>query len=365
MKRTPCAPTLKPATAPTPRLLTTLAALTLTLAAMATSLAPAASASPTPVGGVPAAGNDISWPQCPKGGGGYGLPGPQASAKFVVIGLTDGGSFRANPCLSVQVAAARARHLWTAGYAISTYPTRAELARYGGTGSLAARLARVGRAEARFNLATLRRVGLKVPMVWVDIEPRAKAPWSASTANNNAVINGVLAGYKAAGVRVGVYSYDRAWKSITGGRVMPAMPSWVPVGKRGRTAAWARCKVPSYSGTTPSLVQWTDGVRDYNLTCPGITGTPASGSPLTRWMNVRLAVGSHGSAVVALQRRLGGLKADGSYGSLTRAKVVAFQRARHLRANGVVSISVWRALGAGIPYTPVKASQIRRLFAST
>jgi len=365
LKSTLCVPTLKLPVTARRRPLTTFAALTLTLAAAATSLAPAAYASPVPPGGRAAAGNDISWPQCPKGSGGYGLPGPQASAKFVVIGLTDGGSFAANPCLSGQVAAARARHLWTAGYAISTYPTRAELARYGGTGSLAARLARVGRAEARFNLATLRRVGLKVPMVWVDIEPRAKAPWSASTANNNAVIDGVLAGYKAAGVRAGVYSYDRAWKSITGGRVMPTMPTWYPVGKRGRTAAWARCKVASFSGTTPSLVQWTDGVRDYNLTCPGVTGTPASGSPLTRWMNVRLAVGSHGSAVVALQRRLGGLKADGSFGRLTKAKVVAFQRARHLRANGIVSISVWRALGAGIPYIPVRASQMRRMFAST
>ena len=363
MKLTSFGPTLKPPVRP--GLLTTLAALALTLAAVATSLAPVASASPTPPGSVAAGGNDISWPQCPKGGGGYGLPGPQASAKFVVIGLTDGGSFRANPCLRGQVAAARGRHLWTAGYAISTYPTRAELARYGGTGSLAARLARVGRAEARFNVATLRRVGLRVPTVWVDVEPRTKAPWSADRANNNAVIDGVLAGYKAAGVRAGVYSYAKAWTSITGSRVMPATPTWVPVGHKGRAAAAARCQVASFSGSKPLLVQWTDGRRDYNLTCPGITGIAATGSPLTPLLNVRLALGSRGRAVAALQARLGGLKADGAFGSRTKVKVVALQRVRRLRANGVVTSAVWRALGAGPRYTPVKGSQMRRLFAST
>lgn len=347
-----------------PGVLTTLVALTLTMAAAATLLAPGDSASPLPPGRVAAAGNDISWPQCPKGAGGYGLPGPQASATFVVIGLTNGGSFRANPCLARQVAAARSRHLWTAGYAIHTFPTRAEVVRYGGTGSVATRLARVGRAEAGFNLATLRRVGLKVPMVWMDVEPRTKAPWSASRANNNAVIDGVLAGYRAAGVRAGVYSYDRAWTAITGNRAMPSMPTWVPVGHRGRTVAAARCSVASFTGSKPWLVQWTDGVRDYDLTCPGITGNAARGSRLTAFMNVRLALGSRGRAVAALQARLG-LKADGAFGPQTKVKVVAFQRARHLRVNGVVTGSVWRALGAGVPYTPVKGSQIRRLFAST
>jgi hypothetical protein len=365
MELTPRVPTLKRPVAVRPRLLTPLAALTLTLASAATSLAPAASASPTPPGGVATAGNDISWPQCPKGGGGFGLPGPQPSAKFVVIGLTDGGSLRANPCLGRQVVAAKARHLWTGAYAVSTYPTGTELARYGGTGSLATRLARVGRAEAAFNLATMRRVGLRAPMVWVDIEPRTKAPWSASIANNNAVIDGVLAGYKAGGVRTGLYSYDKAWKSITGTRALPAVPTWFPVGRKGQAAASARCSVVSFSGSKPWLVQWTDGVRDYNLTCPGITGKAATGSPLTALMNVRLAVGSRGSAVAVLQRRLGGLKADGVFGPLTKAKVVAFQRARHLSVNGVVTSPVWRALGAGVPFTPVKGSRIGVLFAST
>lgn len=351
---------------PRSRVLTTLtAALTLALSATAVSLAPVATASTTPPGAVPAAGNDISWPQCPKGGGGFGLPGPQASARYVVIGLTDGGSFRANPCLARQVAAARARHLWTGAYAIATYPTAAQLARYGGRGTLATRLRRVGAAEASFNVATMRRAGLRAPMVWVDVEPRVRTPWSSNKARNNLVIDGALARYQGLGVRTGFYSYVAAWRSITGARSLPSMPSWVPVGHKGRAVARTRCSVRSFSGSKPWLVQWTDGVRDYDLTCPGITGRAATGSVLTRYLNVRLATGSRGPAVVALQRRLGGLKADGAFGSRTRAKVVALQRAKHLRVNGVVTAGVWRALGAGVRYTPVRGSRMAILFRST
>ena len=52
----------------------------------------------------------------------------------------------------------------------------------------------------------MREAGLRVPMVWVDVQPYRVAPWSKSPAGNNAVIDGVLAGYKAAGFRTGIYS---------------------------------------------------------------------------------------------------------------------------------------------------------------
>jgi len=321
--------------------------------------------STTPAGGVSAAGNDISWPQCPKNLGGYNLPGPQAGAKFVVIGLTAGGSFGANPCLGRQVAEARARHLWAGVYAISTYPTSAQLARYGGTGTSTQRLWRAGRAEARFNLAMMRRAGLRAPIVWVDVEPRTTSPWSADRAANIAVIDGVLAGYKAGGVRAGLYSYAKAWTPITGGWALPAVPTWVPVGSKGKAVALARCAVASFSGAKPWMVQWTDGKRDYDYTCPGITGTASVGSVLTLYQNTVLAPHSRGPAVVALQVRLGGLKANGVFGPATKSKVVAFQRARHLRANGVVTTAVWRALGAGVAYVPVSGSRVGALFAST
>ena len=353
------------------RLTAIAATLALILSAPASSVslgtvAPPASAPQALVPGDTAYGNDISWPQCPKGGGGYGLPGPMASASFAVLGLTDGGSFRANPCLARQIASVKARHLLAGAYAISTYPTSAQLTRYGGAGTLPVRLGRVGAAQAGFNLATMARVGLRSPMVWVDVEPRTRSPWSASAVNNNAVIDGVIARYKAAGVRAGIYSYDKAWKAITGARVLPGVPTWVPVGHKGRAVAAATCAVASYAGSKPWLTQWTDGVRDYNLTCPGVTGRAARGNLLTPYLNVGLASGSRGGAVAVLQRRLGAANANGIFGATTRARVVAFQRARHLTANGIVGSAVWRALGAGTgTYTPPVRGLMGALFAST
>jgi hypothetical protein len=340
--------------------------LILSAAACSANVAAPVKASPAPAPGATAYGNDISWPQCPRGGGGYGLPGPMASASFVVLGLTDGGSFRPNPCLARQVASAKSGHLWTGAYAISTYPTSEQLTRYGGTGTVPVRLRRVGAAQAGFNITTMARVGLRPPMVWVDVEPSTRTPWSATPDNNNAVIDGVIARYQAAGLRAGIYSYDKAWKAITGARVLSGVPTWVPVGYKGRAVAAATCAGASYAGDKPRLTQWTDGVRDYNLTCPGVTGWAAGGNLLTPYLNVGLANGSRGEAVAVLQRRLGELNATGVFGPATQARVVAFQRARHLTANGIVGSAVWRALGAGTgTYTPPVRGFMGALFAST
>ena len=74
-------------------------------------------------------GGDISWPQCPKGMGipekrSEGLPLPDSSARFVVIGLTNGPGFVANPCLASQVAWAKSQHLLVSAYSVISGPTR-------------------------------------------------------------------------------------------------------------------------------------------------------------------------------------------------------------------------------------------------
>ena len=114
------------------------------------------------------------------------------------------------------------------------------------------------------------------------------------------------------------------------------------------------------------LTQWTDGVRDDNLTCPVVTGRAVQGNLLRPYLNVRLAIGSRGDAVAVLQRLLGAAIADGAFGPTTRARVVAFQRARHLTADGVLGSAVWRALGAGSgTYTPAVRGFMDALFAPT
>ena len=248
--------------------------------ALGFSVSPA-QASVMPAVGSTATGADISWPNCPRGMGiperrTAGKPMPISSASFVVMGLTNGPAIYPNPCLASQVQWVKARHLWAGAYSIVSFPTAAELRRYGGSGTTAQKLRRVGLAQAAVNVAVMRRAGLAAPMVWVDVEPVKGWPWSASPAENNLVIDGVLAGYRAAGLRTGLYSYAYGWKQITGGRALPALPIWVTSGNNSAAAAAARCNTGRFSGGPVWLAQWSDGARDFNLTCPGVTGKNGS-----------------------------------------------------------------------------------------
>ncbi|MFN2540404.1 MAG: hypothetical protein ABR549_19920 [Mycobacteriales bacterium] len=225
-----------------------------------------ARSSTLPAASAPVTGADISWPNCPPGMGipqrrTLGQPMPPAGTKYVVVGLTNGPGFTPNPCLSSQLSWVKRRHLWLGVYSVVSYPTAAQLARYGGTGTLRTRLHRVGVAQARFNLATMRKAGLaKAPMVWVDVEPVKGWPWSASTSANNALIDGAMLAYRVAGMHVGLYSYKYGWREITGGRRLPNVATWVPL---------STCSRPSFSGGPILLTQTTSNGSDINKTCPG------------------------------------------------------------------------------------------------
>jgi len=178
---------------------------------------------------------------------GYGLPMPSASAQFVVIGLTNGVGYHPNQCLASQVAWAKAHHVYTAAYAMTTYPTTRQLATYGlkgpyeGTG-LATRLANAGYAQALFNVASMRRAELVSPIVWVDVEPTSIAPWTKNIAANKAVIDGVLRGYQAAGFKVGIYSNRIGYRKILGS-TRYGLPEWRTAGPRCRDSirSWSPC----------------------------------------------------------------------------------------------------------------------------
>ena len=67
---------------------------------------------------------------------------PRADAEYVVIGLTNGPGFHANPCLADQVAYAREHGLLVAAYSVISWPDEAAQAQYGG-------LQEAGHAQAR------------------------------------------------------------------------------------------------------------------------------------------------------------------------------------------------------------------------
>lgn len=346
-----------------------LPSLALALVSALASPATVARAAVQPPVGSLVTGADISWPNCPKGMGiperpTQGLPLPEASAKYVILGLTNGPAFTPNPCLASQVTYVKQRHLWLGAYAITSYPTAAQFYGYGGTGPVVSRLYRTGQAQARYNLATMKRAGITVPMLWIDVEPVAGRPWASYTPYNQAVVQGAVQVYAAAGLKLGFYSYNNGWKQIMGAARYPNTPTWVPSGKDTAASALAKCSAPSFSGGPVLLGQWTKGGRDYNLTCPGVTGSAPARNPLTPYVNVTLRKGSRGAAVVALQRRLA-LEADGVFGSMTQAKVASVQKTYYRMApTGVVTAPLWKALGAGT-MVAARASTFPRLFTST
>jgi hypothetical protein len=321
--------------------------------------------------GVRLTGGDISWPNCPKGMGipsrrGEGKPLPLGSARFVLLGLTNGPGFTADPCLADHVAYARRARLWTGAYAMTTFPTASQQAAYGATGpwspaSVPGQLRNAGYAQAMFNVSSMRSVGLDVPMVWVDVEPYPVAPWSRSRPANRDVVRGAVRAYEDSGYRVGFYSYDGGWRAVVGAWRQPAYAAWVPVGhaRHGYAAALARCGRASFSGGRVLLAQWIEADRDRDLTCPALTGRAAGPHPLTRWIDRRLHQGSRGAAVRALQQAIG-VHVDGVFGERTRAALVGFQRARGLVADGVTGRPTWQALGAGrrLPQRPSRLAEV-------
>jgi hypothetical protein len=229
----------------------------------------------------PLYGNDVSWPQCPAGVGsprpGYGLPMPASTAKFVLIGLTDGPGFTTNPCLPTQVAWAKSHHVYTAGYAVATYPTTRQLTAYAHSGpystsTLLGKLRNTGYAEARYNVARIKASGLTTPMVWIDVEIYPFRPWHASTLYNRAVVQGLVLGYQRSGFRVGFYSTTTQWPSIVG-RLNYTVPEWHTAGPRTMAVALSRCSEGSFQGGRIILAQWWTSGRDYDLTCPAYSSS--------------------------------------------------------------------------------------------
>ncbi len=123
-------------------------------------------------------------------------------AEYVVIGLTNGPGFHANPCLADQVAYAKEHELLVAAYSVISWPDEAAQQQYGG-------LEEAGHAQAQFNLQSMKAAGLDSPIIWLDVEQVPHYEWSTSTAANAEVVLGAAKGYAEAGYRVGVYSTPR------------------------------------------------------------------------------------------------------------------------------------------------------------
>ncbi|NVN00592.1 FG-GAP-like repeat-containing protein [Arthrobacter sp. SDTb3-6] len=229
-------------------------------------------------------GNDVSWPQCPTAAGGYGLPLPPDSAQFVVIGLTRGLPFTANPCLASEAGWAAARNKPAHGYAMAAFPTAAQLLTYKARGpwsaaTRAGQLSNVGYAEAAAAVSAMAGDGFRPPVVWIDVEPRPAQPWPATTAaqqrENRLVVEGLMRGLHDAGFAYGLYSFTSGWAAITGSWLLPGVPVWATAGRLDYpTEGLDMCARPAFSGGRVYLSQWYDDVYDHDITCSPYTFTP-------------------------------------------------------------------------------------------
>ncbi len=224
-------------------------------------------------------GADASWPQCPKGMGipqkqGQGSPMPLAQAKYVLLGLTNGPGFTANPCLADQVGWVRSRGLMLGAYAVISGPNR--LVPAGATtkgpydsGSATGRMGNLGHQQARYSIAVMKRLGIEVPAVWLDVEPVPEFDWGRDTAANAAVVRGAARAYRKAGYQVGAYSTPALWQHVVGDLRL-GVPEWRAAGQTSRAEALRRCRPDwSFQGGEALLGQWVEAGRDQNVVCPG------------------------------------------------------------------------------------------------
>ncbi|MGL5864969.1 MAG: peptidoglycan-binding domain-containing protein [Dermatophilaceae bacterium] len=82
-------------------------------------------------------------------------------------------------------------------------------------------------------------------------------------------------------------------------------------------------------------------------TLPASAGNGAAAAPahpLARYAHLTLRRHARGPAVTALQKALGQLATDGSYGPATEARVREYQTSMRLQATGVTDRAVWNAL---------------------
>jgi hypothetical protein len=210
---------------------------------------------------------------------------PGASASFVVVGLTAGRGFTANPCAASQAWWARTHGVRTAAYLFPTYPTRAQMSRWGTVGparptSLEGRAYNVGWAEAADAIGVLRRSGLRAKAVWIDVEANHKRPWSSDTAANTALVRGVAAAIRRAGFQPGLYTNSSSWTAYTDGARL-GLPEWRTVGPRGRAQAVAACSAGSLNGGPVLMVQHWTNTADYDVLCRPLSSRAAR----ARWFH--------------------------------------------------------------------------------
>ena len=201
---------------------------------------------------------------------------PLPEAEYVVVGLTNGPGFTANPCLADQVGWIRRAAPARRGVRRRQPADAAALAEHGGRGPFDAAtelgaLANTGYQQALANVATMRAPAWSARSCgWTSstcptssgaATSRPTGPWSRARPG----------GTPTPGYEVGVYSTPHLWRDVVGDLAL-GLPEWRAAGQTSQAEALSRCGEDwQIQGGAAVLGQWVQGERDLDVTCPGVT----------------------------------------------------------------------------------------------
>jgi hypothetical protein len=227
-------------------------------------------------GGQARAGFDISYPQC---GGAY-----PANPLFGIVGVNGGKVYSVNSCLASEIAWAGGvngqlyANTGNPGPALSSYwPSGQATPRYCDPANLdtadCAYDYGYNAAQHSYNTASAAytQLGLTgspaATRWWLDVE--TENSWRSDTSLNLAALQGEVAYLRdVAGItRIGFYSTQSQWNTITGGSLaFNANPSWV-AGASSLKAARDRCSRSAFTGNINVYTQYPYQGFDANNVC--------------------------------------------------------------------------------------------------
>ena len=120
-----------------------------------------------------------------------------------------------------------------------------------------------------------------------------------------------------------------------------------------RVKTYQQSKGLTVTGVTDSKV-W-NALMGKTVAAPAPSGSTTT-HPLAKYSTLTLKLWSKGEAVKALQKAIGKLTVDGSYGRLTEARVKEYQKSKGLPVTGVTDAKVWNALIGATPVTATTTS---------
>ena len=112
-------------------------------------------------------------------------------------------------------------------------------------------------------------------------------------------------------------------------------------------AVWDALRGVTPSGSSGSSSGTSSGSGGSGSGSVGTSAGSVSSSSLAKYSGVTLRLWSRGEAVKALQKAIGGLGVDGSFGPRTEARVLAWQKSVGLTQDGVVDAKDWKVLAKG------------------